>query len=84
MAKALPIRWVDDGDAFGCRSLPWKRLSKGPLPALMLEAGAVAGGRDGRSRPVDAAPSLCLTCFISSSLWSVQLECLVSPYLPSV
>jgi hypothetical protein len=32
MAKALPILWVDDGDAFGHRLLPWKRLSKGPLP----------------------------------------------------
>jgi hypothetical protein len=31
MAKALPILWVDDGDAFERRSLPWKCLSKGPL-----------------------------------------------------
>ena len=31
MAKALPILWVDDGNAFGRRLLPWKPLSKGPL-----------------------------------------------------
>jgi hypothetical protein len=31
MAKALPILWVDDNDAFGRCSLPWKHLSKGPL-----------------------------------------------------
>jgi len=35
MAKALPILLVDDGDAFGRRSLPWKRLSKG----LLLQHG---------------------------------------------
>jgi hypothetical protein len=30
MAKALFLR-TDDGGAFGRRSLPWKRLSIGPL-----------------------------------------------------
>ena len=79
MAKAIPICWVDNGDAFGRRSLPWKRLSEGPLPRIWrrrLEGGALSccgGGRFGLSEPLYLV--LCLLCFFFSSLWSVQLGC---------
>ena len=69
MAKAIPICWVDNGDAFGRRSLPWKRLSEGPLPRIWrrrLEGGALSccGGVEAdlvcRSRS-----TLCCACCAS-------------------